>query len=98
MPSIPYKPYKPLRCSVFLSLNFVDDEGLESSRLRRGSELSFTDFLKIRNTQQKLSKRLTGSMPCTFTLPSMSFLTGVKATEPNTSGAPADQSLSLNTV
>jgi hypothetical protein len=43
--TIPDKPHEALSSNVLLGLQFVHDEGLESLRLTRGSQLPVSDFL-----------------------------------------------------
>ena len=67
---------------MFLRLEFIENEFLKGFGFQGCSELSVSDFLAIVNTSSSLAL----INKHTLTLPSMSFFTGVNATEPNTSG------------
>lgn len=80
---VPDEPDEAFCSSVLLRLQLIEDEILEGFGLEGRSELSVSDFLPIVNTSPYPFFQ---SKP-TLTLPSMSFFTGVNATEPKTSAS-----------
>lgn len=83
---VPDEPHEAFRGGVLAGLKLVEDQLLEGLRLGWGGELSVSDFLGAEGVSEL---RLCGEGGVggveTLTFPNMSFLTGLKATDPRTS-------------
>ena len=84
---VPDEPEETLGSSVLLGLEFVAAEVLDVVALDGRGELTVADFLRdgiVRCRFFRYNARV-HLESCTLMLPSMSFLTGEKATEPRAS-------------
>lgn len=82
---VPDEPEETLGGSVLLGLELVPAEILDVLGLAGGRELPFADFLHRPLATTQTLDPTSWQRELTLTLPSMSFLTGAKATEPRTS-------------
>ena len=75
---------------MLLGLELVENKGLKGLGFGWSGELAVTDFLESRLSAVKVLRQSQGTSGQTLTLPIMSLLTGLKATEPMTSGDLSD--------
>lgn len=82
--ALPDQPHQSFGSSMLLGLQLVYHKGLKSFRLGGGGELAITDFLNTSNQPCLVNEA--NRVVDTLMFPCISDFTGVKATDPSTSG------------